>query len=109
MLTGCSTPKKIQDHYTFEDKQVFDLIERLNKDPKDKEAKNLLPEVYDAALYKRYALKDSVVSNFDGGDKHMLLATNWEVIQNMHDAIIASPAANKIISEFGSRASMQVA
>jgi hypothetical protein len=97
LLAGCTTTQKIQQHYTFEDKQVFDLIDRLNKNAQDKEAEKLLPEAYEQALDTRNAIKEANNGNLTGGDQHMSNATSWQVIQKMYEAIVSSPAAHKII------------
>jgi hypothetical protein len=35
---SCSTTSAVKQNYTFEDKQVFDLVDRLKKNPIDEEA-----------------------------------------------------------------------
>ncbi len=99
LLAGCATTQKIEKHYTFEDKQVFDLIDRLNKNPNDKEAEELLPEAYNQALTTRNAIKETNYNNLNNGDRHIANATSWQVIQNIYQAIVLSVAARKIIPD----------
>jgi len=94
---GCSTSKPIQQHYTFEDKQVFDLVNNLKKNPNDAESARLLPEAYEQALNTRKALTEAKYFDLVGGDRYMALARDWTVIQQMYEAIISTPAAHKVI------------
>lgn len=53
LLFACGTGNRLSQRYTFEDKTVFELIEKLNKNPNDKQSADLLPAAYQAALDKR--------------------------------------------------------
>jgi len=97
VAVGCSTSKPIQQHYTFEDKQVFDLVNNLKKNPKDAESARLLPEAYEQALNTRQALTEAKYFDLVGGDRYMALARDWTVIQQMYEAIVSTPAAHKAI------------
>lgn len=94
-IYSCGTSSAVKHNYTFEDKQVFDLVERLKKNPADVEAQELLPEAYRAALQKRDSLTEAKYYNLGGGERHIALANEWLVIQQMYEAILANPAAKK--------------
>lgn len=98
LLLGCGTSNPISNRYTFEDKTVFDLIEKLNKNPNDKQAADQLLPAYEAALEKR---KEAVMmqKNAGGhaGDRWMEVAREREVTLQMYNAIKASAAASKVI------------
>lgn len=93
---ACGTSNNLSKRYTFEDKSVFDLIERLNKNPKDEQAAEQLPAAYEAALEKR---KTTIAEKSSGhlGDRWMDIAKEREVTLQMYNAIKASPAASKVI------------
>ena len=94
---GCGTGNAISKRYTYEDKTVFDLIDRLNKNPKDEQAAEQLPIAYEAALAKRKETIIAEKSNGHLGDRWMEIAKEREVTLQMYQAIKASPAASKII------------
>ena len=52
-LLACSSSKQIQKRYTPDDQLVFDLIERLKKNPNDADAAKQLPEAYKQAAEVR--------------------------------------------------------
>lgn len=97
LLMGCASTNSIQHHYTFEDKQVFELVDKLKKDPNNKDAAELLPQAYNQALETRKSLSEANYNNLVGGDKYMALAKDWQVIQNMYEAIVSTPAAYKAV------------
>ena len=94
---SCGVSSAVKQNYTFEDKQVFDLVERLKKNPDDEEAKRLLPEAYRAALNKRDSLTEAKYYNLAGGDRHIALANEWLVMQQMYEAILSAPAAKSVM------------
>ncbi len=94
---SCGTSHAISKRYTYEDKTVFDLIERLNKNPKDEQAAEQLPAAYEAALAKRSETIIAEKSNGHLGDRWMEIAREREVTLQMYQAIKASPAASKVI------------
>jgi tetratricopeptide (TPR) repeat protein len=96
-LFSCGVSSAVKQNYTFEDKQVFDLVDRLKKNPNDEAAQNLLPEAYRAALQKRDSLTEEKYYNLGGGDRHIALANEWRVMQQMYEAILSTPAAKKAL------------
>ena len=97
VLYSCGTSTAVKQNYTFEDKQVFDLIERLKKNANDVEAQELLPGAYRAALQKRDSLTEQKYYNLGGGERHIALANEWLVMQQMYEAILSNPAAKKAV------------
>jgi hypothetical protein len=97
VTNGCSTSKQVQQQYTFEDKQVFDLVDNLKKNPNDAASARLLPEAYEQALDTRKALTEAKYFNLAGGDRYIALAKDWAVIQQMYEAIVSTPAAHKAV------------
>lgn len=98
-LLGCSTPNRIAERFTGEDKQVFDLIERLKKNPGDKQAADALPELYRQAADLRRSLTSEARNNLAPGDRHMDVAKQLEVMKKMYEDIKATPAAYKVVPD----------
>jgi hypothetical protein len=98
-ILGCSSSKQLSNRYSFEDKTVFDLIEKLNKNPNDKQSAELLPQAYQAALDKRRETIITEKNTGSIGDRWMEIAREREVTLQMYNAIKASPAASKAIPE----------
>jgi len=94
---SCGISSAVKQNYTFEDKQVFELVDRLKKNPSDAEAQQLLPEAYKTALAKRDSLTEEKYYNLGGGDRHIALANEWRVMQQMYEAILSVPAAKKAL------------
>ncbi|WP_153795867.1 hypothetical protein [Foetidibacter luteolus] len=99
LLLSCGTYNPVQRNYTFEDKQVFDLIERLKKDPADKEAATQLPVAYKQAADKRKSVTESKYYNLSGGDRYIELSKEFTVMQQMYEAIVSTPAAYKAVPQ----------
>lgn len=98
LLNSCATTEPVSSRYTGEDKQVFDLIERLKKNPNDHEADRLLPEVYQQALDSKRQLNQEHLSQMAPGDRYLEKAKQLEVLQKMYTDIKASPAASKAVT-----------
>ena len=96
-LLGCSPSNHLKKYYSTEDKTVFELVEKLKKNPNDTEALNMLPEAYTMALDKRKALTEANYNNLLPGDNDMQIAKEYGVLDQMYQQIIAVPAAKKII------------
>ncbi len=96
-LFACSTPNRIAERFTGEDKQVFDLIERLKKNPGDKQAAEALPEIYRQAADLRRSLTAEARNNLAPGDRHMDVADQLEVMKRMFNEIKNTPAAYKVV------------
>lgn len=96
-LLACGSGNRLSNRYTFEDKTVFDLIERLNKNPHDKQAADMLPAAYQTALEKRKEIITANKTSGSLGDRWMEIAKEREVLLQMYQAIKASPAASQAL------------
>ncbi|MBC6490768.1 hypothetical protein ACFSQD_16615 [Flavihumibacter stibioxidans] len=99
ILAACGSSGNISKRYTYEDKEVFNLIARLEKNPSDREASRLLPESYNAAIQKRKEITNQLNQSAGTGDKYMEMAGEWEVLLQMYKRIRASPAASKALPD----------
>jgi hypothetical protein len=97
LMNSCVITEPVSARYTGEDKQVFDLIERLNKNPNDNEASKLLPDMYQQALDSKRQLNQEILSQMAPGDRYIEKAKQLEVLQQMYNSIKASPAASKVV------------
>ena len=98
-LLNCSPSNPLKGYYSFEDKTVFDLIDKLNKNPNDQQSAELLPQAYNAALEKRKETISATKTNASVGDRWMEVAKEREVTLQMYNAIKASPAASKAVPD----------
>jgi hypothetical protein len=96
-FNSCVTSEPLSNRYTGEDKQVFDLIERLRKNPNDHEASKLLPEIYKQALDSKRQLNQDVLLQLPPGDRYIEKAKQLEVVQKMYVDIRATPAAARAV------------
>ncbi len=94
---SCSPGNHLKKFYTAEDKTVFDLVEKLQKNATDKEPLDLLPQAYTVALDKRKQLSEANFNTLPPGDRYQQLAKEYGVMQQMYEKINAVPAAKKIV------------
>ena len=94
---SCGPSNRLKKYYSAEDKTVFELVEKLKKNPIDKEALQQLPEAYTTAVDKRKALSEAAYNNLLPGDRDMQLAKEYGVMEQMYQQIIAVPAAKNVI------------
>ena len=87
---ACGTSNPVTKLYTNEDKTVFELIEKLRKDPKDKTAQDQLSEAYHAARNKRQEVIDELKQSNAPGDKYIYIANELTVLQQMYVAVTGS-------------------
>jgi hypothetical protein len=99
LLTACGGGRSLSNRYTYEDKAVFDLIERLNKNPADREASRQLPEAYSAAVSKRKQVTSDLESHGQPGLRFEDVAKEWAVVKQMYEQVKKSPAATRALSE----------
>jgi hypothetical protein len=99
LFLACSTTKQIEKRYTPDDKMVFDLIERLKKNPNDAEAAKLLPEAYQQAAELRKNINKTTFENMSEGDRWIEISTQLMVAQQMYEQIRTNPAIRKIIPD----------
>ena len=96
---SCGPSNKLKKYYTPEDANVFELVERLAKNSNDNAAARLLPEAYKKVLDKRQTLTESDFSFLAPGDRYLRLAKEWAVMLQLHDKIIATPAAKNAVPQ----------
>lgn len=99
LLYSCSNSSPLSNLYTFEDKTVFELIEKLNKNPSDHASADLLPKAYKAAADKRKEINQANIKGGTVGDRYMQVNQELQVMAEMYKAIKSSPAASKIIPD----------
>ena len=94
---SCSPGNHLKKFYTAEDKTVFDLVEKLQKNAADKGSLDLLPQAYTIALDKRKQLSEANFNTLPPGDRYQQLAKEYGVMLQMYEKINAVPAAKKIV------------
>lgn len=99
LLSACGPTQQLSKRYTYEDKEVFALIGRLEKNASDREAARLLPEAYQAAVQKRREITNQLNLSGGTGDKYMEMAREWEVLLQMYQRIKASEAAARALPD----------
>jgi tetratricopeptide (TPR) repeat protein len=97
VLHSCKTSEPVSSRYTGQDKQVFDLIDRLSRNPNDHEAEKLLPDIYQQALDSKRQLNQDVLSQMPPGDRYIEKAKQLEVLQKMYTDIKSSPGASRVV------------
>lgn len=97
VLTACSPTKQIEKRYTPDDKLVFDLIERLKKNPNDADAAKQLPEAYEQAAEVRKNINSNTFNNMNEGDRWIEISKQLLVAQQLYSEIKGSPVISKII------------
>ena len=94
---ACSPTKAIEKRFTQDDKTVFELIERLKKNPADAEAARLLPDAYRQAAELRKNINQSTYNNMNEGDRWLEIARQLQVAQEMYNQIRSNAAVSKVI------------
>lgn len=97
VLTACSPTKQIEKRYTPDDKLVFDLIERLKKNPNDADAAKQLPEAYEQAAEVRKNINSNTFNNMNEGDRWIEISKQLLVAQQLYSEIKGSLVISKII------------
>lgn len=97
LLTACSPGKQIEKRYTPDDKLVFDLIERLKKNPNDADAAKQLPEAYEQAAEVRKNINSNTFNNMNEGDRWIEISKQLLVAQQLYSEIKGNPVISKII------------
>ena len=97
VLAGCSSTSKDYLSRSDNDNTLFDAIKTLKKHNSDTTALNALPVLYTAAQQRNLRKINSYSSspNIDRWDK-MLNA--YATLQEMHDAIVESDAASRVVT-----------
>lgn len=99
LLISCSSSKQIQKRYTPDDQLVFDLIERLKKNPNDADAAKQLPDAYKQASDVRKNINQSTYENMNEGDRWIEISKQLQVAQQLYTEIKSNPTLNKIVPD----------
>ena len=99
LLVGCSPTKQIQKRYTPDDQLVFDLIERIKKNPTDADAAKQLPEAYAQAAEIRKNINESTYQNMSEGDRWIEISKQLQVAQQLYTEIKSNASLTKLIPE----------
>jgi hypothetical protein len=99
LLLACSSSKQIQKRYTPDDQLVFDLIERVKKNPNDMEATKQLPDAYKQAAEVRKNINQSTFENMSEGDRWVEIGKQLLVAQQLYTEIKSNPTLSRIIPE----------
>ena len=94
---SCSPSSHLKKYYSEEDKSVFELADKLKKNPADKEALQQLPQAYTIAANKRRELTVANYNNLPPGDNYLELAKEYGVMLQMYQQISAVPAAKNAV------------
>jgi hypothetical protein len=99
IIAACSPSSQLKKHYTPEDKTVFELLEKLSKDPSDKAALDKLPSAYQFAAEKRKQLNQANYNSLPPGDRYMQLVKEYGVMQQLYEKIAAIPSAKNAVPD----------
>ena len=99
LLLACSSSKQIQKRYTPDDQLVFDLIERVKKNPNDVEATKQLPDAYKQASDVRKNINQSTYENMSEGDRWVEIGKQLLVAQQMYTEIKSNPSLSRIVPD----------
>lgn len=99
LFLGCSPSKQLEKRYTVDDKMVFDLLDRLKKNPQDAEAARLLPEAYRQAAEVRKNINKNTFNNMSEGDRWLEISRQLQVAEQLYSDIKANAAASKVIPD----------
>jgi hypothetical protein len=80
-----------------EDKTLYDIVKKLNKQGSDADATAALPVVY-KQVQQRHLKKITTYNNYNEISKWDKLYSEYNILQNMYDAIDNSPAARQLIA-----------
>lgn len=80
-----------------EDKTLYDVVKKLNKQNSDADATTALPIVY-KQVQQRHLKKIATYNSYNEINKWDKLYDEYNILQHMYDAIENSPAARQLIS-----------
>ncbi|MEO7313525.1 MAG: hypothetical protein ABIX01_24290 [Chitinophagaceae bacterium] len=96
LCPGCGS-NKLSSYYSPEDKALQETIEHLNKTPGDAALQDVLKSNYDRMLEtKSQAVKDIAVQ-MGPGEKYKRILTELQIMQQLRETILKSPAALAVI------------
>jgi hypothetical protein len=98
-IAACSPSGQFKKHYTPEDRTVFELLERLSKNPADQAALDQLPSAYQFAAEKRKQLNEANYNTLPPGDRYMQLVKEYGVMQQLYEKISSIPPAKNAVTD----------
>ncbi|MES2777400.1 MAG: hypothetical protein V4722_24690 [Bacteroidota bacterium] len=90
---SCGPSGKLAKYYSLEDKDVLETVEKLNKSPNDEALKQALRTNYDRMLQTKSQAVEDIAVQMGPGEKYKRIITELQIMQQLRDAIIKSPAA----------------
>lgn len=96
LLSSCKSSKDYLSRGD-EDRTLFDIVKKLNKRSTDEDAVKALPEVY-SRVQQNHLKKISVYKNNTDISHWDKLINEYNVLQNMYDAISNSDASNRLVN-----------
>jgi hypothetical protein len=104
-LIGCKSTRSLNRYYSDADKQVLSLIESLKKNARDASAAADLAAAYQQSLQEKKAIRPDDFPQLSIAERYERVMKEWQVMQQLHDAIVAVPAARSAVSELWNPAS----
>ena len=96
-LLACGGNNRLAQYYNAEDKQLFETLDKLKKDPGNKTLQDALQQLYTLSVSERNARITSIGASQGPGEKWVQMRKQYEVGQQLYEAIIANPAALNVI------------
>lgn len=94
---SCTPANRLAPYYSLEDKALLETVEKLNKTPNDNALKETLLSNYDRMLQSKSATVKDIAAKMGPGEKYKRIITELEVLQQLREAILKSPAALTVI------------
>jgi hypothetical protein len=96
VLASCKSSKDYLSK-ADEDRTLFDVVKRLNKKSSDEDAATALPEVY-KTVQQKHLRKIASLANSKELNRWDKLLDEYNVLQNMYDAVNNSDAASRLVN-----------
>lgn len=95
ILVSCKTSKDYLSR-SDEDKTLYDIVKKLNKNGNDENATKALPEIYEQAQ-QRHVKKIATYRSYTEINRWDKIINEYNVLQTMFDAIDNSGAASRLV------------
>lgn len=105
-FVSCSTNKSITK--TSEDKALFSVLKKLDKDPSNTELKNTITNLYNEAA-KSHLNKIEVYNSLTEADRWIKIVKEYEALKKLSEVIANSATAAKIVSSPSYTSELQAA
>ena len=101
IIISCGPRNKLASHYSVEDKAVLETVEKLNKNPNDEALKEALKGNYELVLQTKKQAVEDITMQMGPGEKYKRIITELQILQQLREAILKSPAALSAIPNPG--------